>query len=162
MVVTMQTDETPPVPAPDLDAPVDAPVEAESLPGRHRSHRGEARHHRLSPRFTAEELAEVIAAAASVGCTPNGFCADSAVAAARGTPMVLENAQYREDLARLQRQLFAARTAVVRFGTNVNQAVAALNTTGEAPQWMGRAIRRAVESVSGLDEVIAEVDRRLR
>jgi hypothetical protein len=32
---------------------------------------------------------------------------------------------------------------VVRFGTNANQAVAALNTTGEAPQWLGRAAAMA-------------------
>ena len=161
MVVSMQTDETPTAPAPDLDAAADAPVEAESLPGRHRSHRGEARHRRLSPRFTAEERAEVIAAAASAGCRRRRFCAEAALAAARGTPMVLGAAQDREALARLQRQLFAARTEVVRFGTNVNQAVAALNTTGEAPEWMGRAIPGG-DSVSELDEVIAEVDRRLR
>jgi hypothetical protein len=75
---------------------------------------------------------------------------------------VLEDAQYREELARLQRQLFDARTAVVRFGTNVNQAVAQLHRSGEAPEWMSRATRRAIESVQQLDQVIAEVDRRLR
>ena len=84
------------------------------------------------------------------------------MAAARGIPIVLADAQYREELARLQRQLFAARTAVVRFGTNVNQAVATLHTTGDAPEWMVRATRRTAESVGRLDEVIAEVDRRLR
>jgi hypothetical protein len=57
--------------------------------------------------------------------------------------MLLSAAQDREALARVQRQLFAARTAVVRFGTNVNQAVTALNTTGEAPQWLGRAAAMA-------------------
>ncbi len=62
----------------------------------------------------------------------------------------------------MQRQLFAARTAVVRLGTNVNQAVAALNTNGEAPEWMGRAVAMSSRSAQGLDEVIAEVDRRLR
>jgi hypothetical protein len=76
--------------------------------------------------------------------------------------MALAGAQDREVLARLQRQLFAARTAVVRLGTNVNQAVAALNTNGEAPEWMGWAIQAASRSVQRLDEVIAEVDRRLR
>jgi hypothetical protein len=77
-------------------------------------------------------------------------------------PTVLADAQYREELARLQRQLFASRTAVVRFGTNVNQAVAALNATAEAPEWMDRAVALAGKSIQQLDEVIAEVDRRLR
>jgi hypothetical protein len=62
----------------------------------------------------------------------------------------------------LQRQLFAARTEVARFGTNVNQAVAALNTTGQAPAWMGRAMALVGYAIRHLDEVIAEVDRRLR
>ena len=44
------------------------------------------------------------------------FCAEAALAAARGTPMLLAAAQDREALARLQRQLFAARTEVARFG----------------------------------------------
>jgi hypothetical protein len=132
------------------------------LPGRQRSHRGDGRPRRLTPRFTEAEFAEVVAAAASIGMTPNGFVADSAVAAARGTPLVLADAQRREEFARLQRQLFEARTAVNRFGTNVNQAVAALNATGQTPEWLVQAVRLAVRSVQRLDEVIAEVDRRLR
>jgi hypothetical protein len=157
----MQNDEKPAELVPDVDIAADGLVE-QGLAGRHRSHRCAGRPHRLSPRFSAEELAEVVAAAASVGSTANGFCADSAVAAARGTPMVLADARYREDLARLQRQLFAARTAVVRLGTNVNQAVAALHVRGEAPAWLGAAIRLAARSVGRLDEVIVAVDRRLR
>jgi uncharacterized protein (DUF1778 family) len=137
---------------------VDAPVE----PGRQRSHAGEARSRRLSPRFTVDEFAQIETAAASVGMTMNGFCAESAVAAARGTPMVLEDAQYREELARLQRQLFDARTAVNRVGTNVNQAAAVVNSTGDVPEWMSRVTNRAAAAVERLDEVIAEVDRRLR
>jgi hypothetical protein len=116
----------------------------------------------LTPRFTEAELAAVQAAAASIGMTANGFCADSAVAAAHGAPLVFADAQRREELARLQRRLFEARTAVNRFGTNVNQAVAALNATGEMPEWLGQAVRLAGRVVVRLDEVIAEVDRRLR
>jgi uncharacterized protein (DUF1778 family) len=142
---------------PDLD-----PAGQPAVASRQRSHRGEARSRRLSPRFTPEELVEIDTAAASVGMTANGFCAESAVAAARGTPMVLEDAQYREELARLQRQLFDARTAVNRIGTNVNQAATAVNSTGEVPEWMCRVTSRATAAIERLDEVIAEVDRRLR
>jgi hypothetical protein len=155
----MQTNDTPAIDSEARPRPADSP---DALPGRQRSHRGPGRPYRLSPRFTAEEFADIEAAAASVGATTNGFCADSTIAAAKGTPVVLADAQYREDLARLQRQLFAARTAVIRFGTNVNQAVAALNATGVAPEWMGRAMALAGRSIRALDEVVAEVDRRLR
>ena len=117
---------------------------------------------RVSPRFTPADRAEVDAAAASAGMSTSRFCAEAALAAARGTPMLLAAAQDREALARLQRQLFAARTEVARFGVNVNQAVAALNSTGVAPEWMGRAMTRVGYSINVLDEVIAEVDRRLR
>jgi uncharacterized protein (DUF1778 family) len=157
----MQTNETQARPASDVLLSGEQADERVRV-RRHRSREGENRSQRLNPRFTVDELAEVVAAADSVGMTPTGFCAESALAAARGTPMVLEDAQYREELARLQRQLFDARTAVVRFGTNVNQAVAQLHRTGEAPEWMARATRRAIESVQRLDEVISEVDRRLR
>lgn len=116
----------------------------------------------LRPRFTPGERGEVDAAAASAGMSTSRFCAEAALAAARGTPMVLSVAQDREALVRLQRQLFAARTDVARFGTNVNQAVAALNATREAPEWMSRAMHRVGYSINQLDEVIAEVDGRLR
>ena len=135
----------------------------ESEPGRARRRRArDGLTEVLRPRFAPGERAEVDAAAASAGMSTSRFCAEAALAAARGTPMVLSAAQDREALARLQRQLFAARTEVARFGVNVNQAVAALNATGAAPEWMGRAMHRVGYSIIQLDEVIAEVDRRLR
>jgi uncharacterized protein (DUF1778 family) len=162
IVADMLNDELLAEPAPDAGCVSDHAADERAGTRRNRSRLGENRSQRLNPRFTPEELAEVVAAAKSVGMTPTGFCADSALAAARGTPMVLEDAQYREELARLLRQLFEARTALNRLGTNVNQAVAQLHSTGEVPEWMQRAIHRAVEAVERLDQVVAAVDRRLR
>jgi hypothetical protein len=68
----------------------------------------------------------------------------------------------RTELAELQRELFAARTAVIRTGTNLNQATAALNATGEAPAWLDRAVERCGQSLRQLDAVTVEIDRRLR
>ncbi|MFB9187119.1 hypothetical protein ACFFX1_54115 [Dactylosporangium sucinum] len=68
----------------------------------------------------------------------------------------------RHELAELQRDLFAARTAVIRTGTNLNQAVAALNATDEAPVWLGLAVARCERALGQLDAVVGEVDRRLR
>jgi uncharacterized protein (DUF1778 family) len=145
------------------ESSVDAVVDAEPVSGRARRRRErDGLTEMLRPRFTPGERGEVDAAAASAGMSTSRFCAEAALAAARGTPMALSVAQDREALVRLQRQLFAARTEVARFGTNVNQAVAALNATGEAPEWMGRAMTRVGYSIIQLDEVIAEVDRRIR
>jgi hypothetical protein len=146
-----------PVPASDSDEAADR-----ADGGRWRPHASQGRVHRLTPRFSAQELEEVKQAAASIGMTATGFCADSALAAARGVPMALATEQEREALARLLRELFAARTAVVRFGTNVNQAVAALHRSGEAPDWLDRAVVLCSRSVQALDDVTAEVTRRLR
>jgi len=54
-------------------------------------------------------------------------------------------------------ELMAARAAVRRFGVNVNQAVTALNATGEAPDWLGQAVEataRAVARVDGAAELL--------
>ena len=61
----------------------------------------------------------------------------------------------------LQLQLFAARTAVNRIGVNLNQAIAALNSTGQPPVWLEHAISRVVNAVSEVDEVAARIHRRL-
>jgi hypothetical protein len=51
-------------------------------------------------------MADIAAAAAAAGVTPTGFCAEAALAAARGTaPASLD--PDREGLARLQAELFA-------------------------------------------------------
>jgi hypothetical protein len=146
--------------APDL--PPLADLRTEEGSGRSRRRHSPGRTHRLTPKFTAEELAEIATTAENVGMTPTGFCADSAISAARGTPLSVTAEQDREELKRLQRQLFAARTAVNRFGTNVNQIATRLNATGEAPEWMGRAMALVGQSIRRLDEVIAEVHRKLR
>jgi len=51
----------------------------------------------------------------------------------------------------------AARAQVRRFGGNVNQAVAALNSTGETPQWLAQAVEltsRAVRQVDAAAEAL--------
>jgi hypothetical protein len=170
MVPDMHTTQMPAVPDNEAAHPIDDDdlQSAEDEDGEPKSGRGRRRRPRvglteqLRPRFTPDERGEVDLAAASAGMSTSRFCAEAALAAARGTPMSMAGVQDREALARLQRQLFAARTAVVRFGTNVNQAVAALNSTGEAPNWLDRAAALTVRSMRRLDAVIAVVDRRLR
>lgn len=101
----------------------------------------------------------VTEAARRVGLTAAGFTAQAAVAAARGDEPVTGLAG---DLRELQRELFAARRAVNMFGSNVNQAAAAANSTGALPEWAAEAARACAAAVARLDEVTTLIHRRLR
>jgi hypothetical protein len=97
------------VAAVDDDEPELAEVE---LAGRRRSQDSARRSLRMTLRFSAQERAEIEVAAVSVSMTVTGFCAEAALTAARRLPVSYGAAQDREALARLQRQLFEARTSM--------------------------------------------------
>ena len=108
-------------------------------------------------RLTDEEYTAVAVAAGLAGLTRSGFAAEAAVAAARGTqPPRAE--PWREALT----EVMAARAQVRRFGSNLNQAVRALNATGEAPEWLDRAVAMTGRAVVQLDEAAVQLTRRLR
>lgn len=128
--------------------------------------RGESvRDQRLTPRFTDAELSEIKVAANAAGMTLTGFCALAALAVARRRPGEPGGAGEApagvEELAALQRELFAARNAVNRTGVNLNQAVAALNATGQPPVWLEHAVNRVVQAVAEVDAVVAQLHHRL-
>lgn len=86
----------------------------------------------------------------------SAFVAEQALAGARHTP--LPNAGLlREVLADLVR----ATVQVQKVGTNLNQAIAALNSTGEAPENLLQYARYAVAVIGRLDRIAAEVSRHL-
>jgi len=122
---------------------------------RHREHRFPGRRRPVQVRFGEEEYAAVVVAAGRAGLTPTGYVAATAVAAATAAvgPAASET---REALA----ELMAARAQVRRFGGNVNQAVAALNATGEAPVWLGEAVELAGRAVRRVDEAAELLMRR--
>jgi len=136
--------------------------------GRDRRHVFPRRQMRVSPSFTDEEQAEVVAAARRAGLTPTGFCAVAALTVARGAPLApggvvadaSASAGY-EALANLQAELFDARTEVNRVGTNLNQAVAVLNAAGTVPVWLATAVSACGRVLAKLDEVITVVHRRV-
>ncbi len=97
-------------------------------------------------RLADEELSAIELAAGRAGLTPSGYVGAVALAAARGTAPPVPS-QSRQALS----ELVAARAAVRRFGGNVNQAVAALNSTGEAPEWLGQAVQAAARAVARVD-----------
>jgi hypothetical protein len=117
---------------------------------------------RISPTFSDDEHAAIVAAAAKMGLTPTGYLATAALAAARHHGGVVTGEERSEQLAGLQAELFDARTALNKVGGNLNQAVAALNATGQAPVWLASAVRLVVRVVTTLDQVVTKIDRRLR
>jgi hypothetical protein len=115
----------------------------------------------LTPRFSDEELDVIRDAAEAADMTLTGFCALAALAVARRQLAATSSGPSRDELADLQRQLFAARVAVNRVGVNLNQAVAELNTTGAVPVWLKQAVARSVRAVEELDVVVSLIHRQL-
>lgn len=128
---------------------------------------------RYGPSFSDEENTKIRSAARRAGLTPTGYIADAALRLADGDHVPgaghdggkprrgFSRAEF-EALAELQAELFDARTAVVRTGTNLNQAVAALNATGQAPQWLVAVAGMCRRTLAGMDEVISGIDQRVQ
>jgi hypothetical protein len=132
-------------------------VSARQRPGQDRAHEAPGRSRQVKLRYSEDEFAALQAAARRSGLTPSGFAAEAAIAAARGEePPAGE--PWREALA----EVMAARAQVRRFGTNVNQAVRALNATGEPPDWLDHAVTIASRAVERLDDAATQLARRLR
>jgi hypothetical protein len=106
--------------------------------------------------LTEEEFEEVSSAAERSGMARGAFAAEAALASARGgEPRVYS--PLREALA----ELIAAAGLVRRVGTNLNQAVAKLNATGQrgenllpAAQFCARVIRRLDETAEQLRRAV--------
>lgn len=124
---------------------------------RHRPHSFPARPHRVYVRLSDDEKQRVDAAAAAAATNPAGFLARAALAAAADGRGVAGG-----ELAELQRELFAARRAINMLGSNVNQAAAAFHSTGELPEWTGAAVWLCAAAVARLDDVTAQIHRRLK
>jgi len=102
--------------------------------------------------LTEEEFEEVSASAAQSGMARGAFAAEATLAAARGVS-ARASSQLREALV----ELMSAAGLVRRVGTNLNQAVARLNATGQrgddllpAAQFCVRVIRRLDEAAEQL------------
>jgi hypothetical protein len=138
------------------EAPIGSDAE-ERGSGRHRSHGRPSRERRVNLRLSEGEYAALTEAAATAGLTPAGFATEAALAAARGEGMPEHRA-----LRSLLLELMAARTQVRRYGVNVNQAVAQLQSTGDAPVWLERAAAGTDRSVARVEAAAAEVAAVLR
>lgn len=105
---------------------------------RHRRHHFPARNRVVKVRYDDREHAALAAAAQRAGLTVAGFLAGAGLSVAGQGPPPSQAAD-RELLGELLR----LRLSIRRYAVNVNQAVAALNSTGEARSgsrgpWPGR------------------------
>ena len=139
-------------PAPALDAAVAVEAEARSRVVRHRRHRFPARDKVVKVRYDDRELAVLAAAADRAGLTVAGFLAGAGLSAAGQGPPPSQAAD-RELLA----ELVQLRLAIRRYAVNVNQAVAALHSVGEAPVWLSRAVAGADLAVASADAATRRV-----
>ena len=119
---------------------------------RRRQRQSERRPHRLTPRFSEEELEAVVGAAALAGLTPTGFVAKVAVEVAtarvRPVPTAVVDAIG---------ELLTARYQVQKFSALVNQAVAKWHATGEVPAQLLGAVALVGRVLPRLEEAAVAV-----
>ncbi len=58
-------------------------------------------------------------------------------------------------------ELLQTRTALGRYGVNLNQAVAALNSGAGAPVWLLQAVAGCARAAEGVDALTVTLARRL-
>lgn len=138
-----------PAPGPAVGGDVE---EASPRVVRHRRHRFPARDRVVKVRYDDGEHAVLAAAADRAGLTVAGFLAGAGLSVAGEGPPPSQAAD-RELLAELLR----LRLAIRRYAVNVNQAVAALHSTGEAPVWLSRAVAGAERAVLSADAATRRV-----
>ena len=143
-------------------APVDALVGGEPIGVRRgdfvrdRAHRFPGRRNALKVLYDDVELASVRAAAQLAGLTPTGYVAAAGLSMS-GAGVTPASSVDRALLA----ELLQGRTALRRYGVNLNQAVAALNSGGGAPVWLLQAVSGCARASERLDRVTVELSHRL-
>ncbi len=106
----------------------------------------------MKVRYDDREHAALSAAAERAGLTVAGFLASAGLSVAGEGPPPSQAAD-RELLVELLR----LRLAIRRYAVNVNQAVAALHSTGDAPVWLSRAVAGAHQAVLSADAATRRV-----
>ena len=104
--------------------------------------------------LTQDEFEHVSQAAAAAGMARGAFAAEVTLAAASGT-----QARTASPLREVVDELMAAAGLVRRIGTNLNQAVAKLNATGQRSEDLLPAAEFCVQVIQRLDEAAEQVRR---
>ncbi len=110
--------------------------------------------------YDDQEWAVVVQATQMAGLRPSSYVAAQALTAAQVTVAATGGEGTRRRRAgavpaadrEMLAELMQARVAINRYGVNVNQAAAALNSTGQAPVWMEQAVAGARPAVERMDE----------
>jgi hypothetical protein len=100
-----------------------------------------------------DEFADLEAAAARAGLARGAFAAEAALAVARGTATVAADQSLRDVLG----ELIRAAGLVRRIGTNLNQAVARLNATGQHSVDLTAFAAESIRRAERLDAVAEQV-----
>jgi hypothetical protein len=104
--------------------------------------------------LTEDEFAEVSEAAARRGLAKGAFAAEATLASARGEP-----AKVWSPLREALTEVVIAAGLVRRVGTNLNQAVARLNATGQAGDDLVPAVQFCARVIRRLDETAEQLRR---
>jgi len=122
--------------------------------GRRRSPQAAPRPRLVKFFLTDEELAQLDEAAGQAGLARGAFAAEVTMAASRG-----RSAQISAPLGEALVELMSAAGLVRRVGTNLNQAVARLNATGQRGDDLLPAAQLCVRVIRRLDEAAEHVRR---
>jgi len=142
--------------------PADLPVERDPIDGergafvRDRAHRFPGRRNALKVLYDDVEIAPVRAAAQLAGLTPTGYVAAAGLNLA-GAGVAPASSVDRALLA----ELLQGRTALGRYGVNLNQAVAALHSGAGAPVWLLQAVSGCARASERMDQASVVLSRRL-
>ena len=123
---------------------------------RDRGHRFPGRRNALKVLYDDVELASVRAAAQLAGLTPTGYVAAAGLSLS-GAGAAPASSVDRALLA----ELLQGRTALRRYGVNLNQAVAAPNSGAGAPVWLLQAVTGCARASERMDRASVELSRRL-
>ena len=124
---------------------------------RRRSRQAASRPRVIQFSLTEEEFGEVSSAAERSGLARGAFAAEAALASARGGEARMLS-PLREALA----ELITAAGLVRRAGTNLNQAVAKLNATGQHPAELVPVARACLRRVERLDAAAERLRKTVR
>lgn len=128
------------------------------MPARYRVRRVAARVRAVKVLYGVDEWEVVARAAARAGLRPSSFVAASALASAQGGESPTSHSESRELLT----ELMQARAAVRRYGSNLNQIAAAMNSgVIEPPVWLVAAVAGADRATARIDEAASLLSRRL-
>ena len=126
--------------------------------GRRRPRQPVPRTRRVEFTLSGEEYAILVEAAGRAGMARRAYAAQAALtAAANGNPI-----SGQEPLALVLTELMRAAGLVRRIGTNLNQAVAKLDTTGQPTGGLPRYAAESIRRADHIDEVADAVRKALR